>query len=130
MGIAVFQTEKKHKCAISQICVERSGSYILSCANDSTVSIMGVGCSEFNYTVTLRTSARSVGINEDFTTKGNQKFVVGEKQLRLFEKGFFGKYNDKVIYDGKDVDGYIHAISWKGDAIAFTNETGTRIWDW
>uniref|UniRef100_A0AC34GBS3 Uncharacterized protein n=1 Tax=Panagrolaimus sp. ES5 TaxID=591445 RepID=A0AC34GBS3_9BILA len=90
---------------------------------------MGIGCNEYNYTVTLRQSARSIGIIEDFTKKGNQKFVTGEKQLRIFEKGFFGIYNDKIIYDGKDPDGYIHAISWKGDAIAFTNETGTRIYD-
>jgi hypothetical protein len=90
---------------------------------------MGIGCNEYNYTVTLRQSARSIAIIEDFTKKGNQKFVTGEKQLRIFEKGFFGIYNDKIIYDGKDPDGYIHAVSWKGDAIAFTNETGTRIYD-
>ena len=110
--------------------MDRSGSYVLSCANDSTVAILGIGCHEFNYTLTLRQSARSIALIEDFTKKGNQKFAVGEKQLRVFEKGFFGKYNDKVIYEGKDADGYICAISWKADAIAFTNETGTRIYDW
>uniref|UniRef100_A0A914QGA6 HECT domain-containing protein n=1 Tax=Panagrolaimus davidi TaxID=227884 RepID=A0A914QGA6_9BILA len=121
-----FETVKKHKCSVSQICMDRSGSYLISCANDSTVSIMGIGCNEYNYTVLLRQPARSIAIIEDFTKKGNQKFVTGEKRL---EKGFFGIYNDKVIYDGKDPDGYIQAVSWKGDAIAFTNETGTRIYD-
>ncbi|KAE9549796.1 hypothetical protein FO519_006990 [Halicephalobus sp. NKZ332] len=122
-------TARKHKCAVSQIAVDKSGSYLISCANDSTVSIMGVGCTEFNYTVQLGQSARSVAIAEDFVRRGCQRFAIGERRLLVYEKGFFIKYSEKIIYEGKEKDGFISAVSWKGDNLAFTNETGTRIYD-
>ena len=120
---------KKHKCAVSQIAVDKSGSYLITCANDSTVSILGVGCNEFNYTVQLGQAARSVAIAEDFIKKGSQRFAIGEKKLLVYEKGFFTKYSEKVLYEGKEKDGLIGAVSWRGDTLAFTNETGTRIYD-
>lgn len=39
---------KSHKCAVTQISFDQFGNYFASCANDFTVSIVGIGCNEHN----------------------------------------------------------------------------------
>uniref|UniRef100_A0A0R3RBP6 CNH domain-containing protein n=1 Tax=Brugia timori TaxID=42155 RepID=A0A0R3RBP6_9BILA len=75
-------------------------------------------------------AARSVAIDPDFTKRGSgHMFVSGERNLLLHHRTFFGNYREKILYEGMDCDGIITQISWQGCCIAFTNETGTRIFD-
>uniref|UniRef100_A0A7E4W2R0 RING-type domain-containing protein n=1 Tax=Panagrellus redivivus TaxID=6233 RepID=A0A7E4W2R0_PANRE len=120
-------TVKAHSCEVAQIVIDKSGSYVLSCSNDRSVNLHGIGCNKLNERFNVR--AKSIAISENFTKRGHHKFLVGLEQLHLYEKGFLMSYNSKCLYSGKPEDGLIYAISWRGDVIAFTNETGTRIFD-
>ncbi|VDK80649.1 unnamed protein product [Onchocerca ochengi] len=78
----------------------------------------------------LKIAARSVAIDPDFTKRGSgHMFVTGERNLLLHQRTFFGNYKEKILYEGMDCDGMIMQISWQNCCIAFTNETGTRIFD-
>lgn len=78
----------------------------------------------------MRISARAVAISEDFSRQGSgQKFVIGERDLVIYERSFLGRRKISAIYQGLDKDGFISEISWNGHYIAFTNESGTRIYD-
>jgi hypothetical protein len=49
---------------------------------------MGIGCNEYNYTVTLRQSARSIAIIEDFTKKGIKNLLLVKSSLEYLKKDF------------------------------------------
>ncbi|VDN44982.1 unnamed protein product [Gongylonema pulchrum] len=85
----------------------------------------------FNFQVVdLKQAARSVAIAPDFTKRGSGHiFVTGDRNLSLHQRTFFGSYKEKVLYEGMERDGVILQISWHNCFIAFTNDTGTRIYD-
>ncbi|KAL3119667.1 hypothetical protein niasHT_006753 [Heterodera trifolii] len=131
----LHSSSRYHKCAVSSISIDRPGNYFISCANDFTVNIFGIGSSEFNQRLSLPHSAKVVEIASDFSRLGsNQRFLVGSRDLILYERGiraelFAGKRRETVLYKGLERDGLISAISWHGQYVAFSNETGTRIYD-
>ncbi|CAD5229223.1 unnamed protein product [Bursaphelenchus okinawaensis] len=131
LGYEHFEAkEKTHKHSVSQVAIDTQGSHVISCANDSTVCIRGIGSSETNEFLKLVPSAKSVALSEDFSKRGSgQRFVAGTQMLTLYEKGFLKKYKSLTLFQGLDRDGVISCCSWKGDFIAFTNDTGTRIYD-
>ncbi|KAI1704545.1 hypothetical protein DdX_14179 [Ditylenchus destructor] len=126
-------TARHHKCAVSCISIDKPGNYFISCANDFTVSIFGIGSNEYNQNIDLRSSnhaAKSVCIAEDFSRSGSgHRFVTGGRDLILYERNFLGRRKSTVIYQGLEKDGLITAVSWHGPYIGFTNESGTRIYD-
>lgn len=72
-----------------------------------------------------------VAIAQNFSINGSgQKFVVGERNLVLYERNFLGRRKSTVIYRGMERDGFISSVSWHSAYIAFTNDSGTRIYDW
>lgn len=56
--------------------------------------------------------------------------MIGERNLIMYERNFLGRRKNSIIYQGLDKDGFISVISWNDIYIAFTNESGTRIYDW
>ncbi|VDO60441.1 unnamed protein product, partial [Onchocerca flexuosa] len=114
-------TARHHRCPVTKISIDPTGSYFVSCSQDARISVMD-----------LKIAARSVAIDPDFTKRGSgHMFVIGERNLLLHQRTFFGNYKEKVdiLYEGMDCDGMITQISWQNSCIAFTNETGTRIFD-
>lgn len=71
----------------------------------------------------------------DFSRPGsNQRFIVGARDLIIYERGvraeyFLGKRRETILYKGLDRDGLISEVAWDGQHVAFTNETGTRVYD-
>ncbi|KHN74077.1 Vacuolar protein sorting-associated protein 41 -like protein [Toxocara canis] len=123
-------TARHHRCAVAAISVDLPGSYIASCALDARISIHGIGADEFTQIIDLKVAARSVVISPDFSKRGSgQMFVTGERDLLLHERRFFATHKYTSLYQGLERDGIISQISWRGPCIAFTNETGTRIYD-
>ena len=97
LHIKNFQTARHHRCAVTCLSVDASGSYIISCANDFKVSLFGIGCDEYNQVLELKFSARSVAIAEDFSRQGSgQRFVTGERSLIMYERGIFGVRSQTV----------------------------------
>uniref|UniRef100_F1KSV0 Vacuolar protein sorting-associated protein 41 n=1 Tax=Ascaris suum TaxID=6253 RepID=F1KSV0_ASCSU len=123
-------TARRHRSAVTAISVDTAGSYVASCALDARISIYGIGSDEFTQTIDLKVAARSVAISPDFSKRGSgQMFVTGERDLLLHERRFFSNHKYTSLYQGLERDGLISQISWRGSCIAFTNDTGTRIYD-
>ncbi|KAK6113842.1 WD domain G-beta repeat family protein [Brugia pahangi] len=123
-------TARHHRCPVTKISIDPTGSYFVSCSQDARISVAGITSFEFAQIIDLKIAARSVAIDPDFTKRGSgHMFVSGERNLLLHHRTFFGNYREKILYEGMDCDGIIAQISWQGCCIAFTNETGTRIFD-
>lgn len=113
------------------------------------VNIFGIGCMEYNQVKNTRKScthnhfqrlnlpfsAKIIAIAADFSRQGsNQRFIVGARDLICYERGvraefFLGKRRETVLYRGIERDGMVAAVAWEGQCVAFTNETGTRVYD-
>ncbi|VDK49048.1 unnamed protein product [Anisakis simplex] len=123
-------TARHHRCAVTSISIDSAGKYMASCALDARISICGIGSDEFTQTIDLKVAARSVAISPEFSKRGSgQMFVSGERDLVLHERRFFANRKFTIIYQGLERDGLINQISWHRSCIAFTNDTGTRIYD-
>ncbi|VDM57001.1 unnamed protein product [Angiostrongylus costaricensis] len=116
---------RPHRSAVTRLAVDELGNYVMSCANDCRVTISGIGSSNLNYVLNLSVMPRSIAINPFFSRPTSvPMFVVGERNLILYEKKFF-KYKELVTEE----DGFITQSSWKESLIAFTTDRGTRIFD-
>jgi len=75
--------------------------------------------------------AKAIALSPDFSRHGSgQRLVIGSRDLLLYETTFpIGRRRVTPLYQGLERDGQISAISWNGVNIAFTNESGTRIYD-
>uniref|UniRef100_A0A1I7YG52 Vacuolar protein sorting-associated protein 41 homolog n=1 Tax=Steinernema glaseri TaxID=37863 RepID=A0A1I7YG52_9BILA len=126
----VHSTSHSHRCAVGGIAIDKPGNYVISCAYDSQISIIGFGSSEYNQNVYIGTSAKCVAISEDYSRPNSgQRYVTGNTNVTLHEKGYIHKNKEKRLYQGFEKDGLIAAVSWNGNFIAFTNDTGTRVYD-
>uniref|UniRef100_A0A5S6R1W3 RING-type domain-containing protein n=1 Tax=Trichuris muris TaxID=70415 RepID=A0A5S6R1W3_TRIMR len=116
--------------AVNHISVDNAGEYLASCANDGKVVICGLFGSEHSRVVTMDRPIRSVAIHPEFS-RGSlcQQFVTGDRVLVLHERNLFSKYKQQLLFIGKERDGHIHNISWRGCLIAFANETGVLVYD-
>uniref|UniRef100_A0AC34QSB8 Uncharacterized protein n=2 Tax=Panagrolaimus sp. JU765 TaxID=591449 RepID=A0AC34QSB8_9BILA len=61
--------------------------------------------------------------------ENGQELVVGDRRLSIYEPSISNKYSATTLFEGREIDEFITAVSRKNDLIAFTNETGTRIYD-
>ncbi|KAJ1359668.1 hypothetical protein KIN20_018451 [Parelaphostrongylus tenuis] len=120
---------RPHRSAVTRLAIEESGNYVMSCANDCRVAVSGIGSTTLNYVLNLSIMPRSIAINPFFSRSTSvPMFVVGERNLILYEKKFF-KYKEFTIFRGGEEDGFITQCSWKDSFIAFTSDRGTRIYD-
>ncbi|CAD6185573.1 unnamed protein product [Caenorhabditis auriculariae] len=120
---------RPHRCAVSRLSVEATGSYILSCANDCRVVVTGIGTDELNCTINVQYMPKCIVMSPTFSRKDcTPSFLVGERSLILYEKKFLG-YKSQTLFDGGERDGFIMCCSWEGRYIAFSNDSGTRIFN-
>uniref|UniRef100_A0A1I8BSP0 RING-type domain-containing protein n=1 Tax=Meloidogyne hapla TaxID=6305 RepID=A0A1I8BSP0_MELHA len=124
-----------HKCAVSSISIDDSANYIITCANDFSIVIYGIGCSEYNQRISLTHSCKVVAIAGNFSRPSSgQRFLAASQNLVLYQRGvraefFSGKRRETTLYKGNQNDGLINCLTWRDPFVAFTNETGTRIYD-
>ncbi|CAL2050082.1 unnamed protein product [Caenorhabditis brenneri] len=120
---------KPHRCAVSKVKFDETGSYVLSCANDSKLVVSGVGNDKLCCTVNIQVMPKSVYFAPDFIRQqSGHCFIMGERNLMLYEKKLF-QYKAMTLYSGSERDGFIHCCSWNDNFIAFTNDTGTRVYE-
>ncbi|EFO82735.1 CRE-VPS-41 protein [Caenorhabditis remanei] len=120
---------KPHRCAVSRVKFDETGSYVLSCANDSKLVVSGVGTDKLCCTVNITVMPKSIAFSPDFIRQqSGHCFIMGERNLVLYEKTFF-QYKANNLYSGSERDGFIHCCSWNDNFIAFTNDTGTRVYE-
>nr|CAD2131331.1 unnamed protein product [Meloidogyne enterolobii] len=124
-----------HKCAVSSISIDDAANYIVTCANDFSIVIYGIGCSEYNQRIPVTQSCKVVAIAGNFSRPSSgQRFLAANQNLVLYQRGvraefFSGKRRETCLYKGTQTDGLINCLSWRENFVAFTNETGTRIYD-
>ncbi|CAB3400575.1 unnamed protein product [Caenorhabditis bovis] len=129
-GFADFENVpimKPHRCPVSKLKIDKTGSYIISCANDGKVVISGIGSSGLCCTININYMPRSIAIEPDFVRSQYHSFILGERRLVLYEKKLF--YKTTNVFSGAERDGFITCCSWENDYIAFTNDMGTQIYD-
>uniref|UniRef100_A0A1I8EKL1 Vps39_2 domain-containing protein n=1 Tax=Wuchereria bancrofti TaxID=6293 RepID=A0A1I8EKL1_WUCBA len=86
-------TARHHRCSVTKISIDPTGSYFVSCSQDARISVAGITSFEF-----AQIAARSVAIDPDFTKRGSgHMFVSGERNLLLHYRTFFGNYREKVV---------------------------------
>ncbi|ULT82386.1 hypothetical protein L3Y34_011977 [Caenorhabditis briggsae] len=120
---------KPHRCAVSKLKFDETGSYILSCANDSKLVVSGIGNDKLCCTVNIQVMPKSICFSPDFIRQqSGHCFIMGERNLVLYEKRLF-QYKASNLYSGSERDGFIHCCSWNDNLIAFTNDTGTRVYE-
>ncbi|VDK80996.1 unnamed protein product [Litomosoides sigmodontis] len=89
-------TTRHHRCPVTKISIDPTGSYFVSCSQDARVSVAGITSFELAQVVDLKLAARSVAIDPDFTKRGfGHMFVTGERNLLLHRRTFFGSYKEK-----------------------------------
>ncbi|CCD65714.1 Vacuolar protein sorting-associated protein 41 homolog [Caenorhabditis elegans] len=72
---------------------------------------------------------KSIYFSPDFIRQqSGHCFIMGERNLVLYEKRMF-QYKASSLYSGSERDGFIHCCSWNENLIAFTNDTGTRVYE-
>jgi hypothetical protein len=77
----------------------------------------------FNY----RRPVKSVAIDPEYKNKSTHQFVSGgmAEQLIMNEKGWLG-HKDIVLHAN---EGPIYSIKWRGNFIAWANDTGIKMYD-
>ncbi|ETN86670.1 hypothetical protein NECAME_16201 [Necator americanus] len=120
---------RPHRSAVTKLSIDEQGNYVMSCGNDGRVAVSGIGCDNLNHVVSLSVMPRSIAISPLFSKPTLfPMFVVGERNLTIYEKKFFS-YKETVIFRGGEKDGFISQCSWQQSLIALTNDGGTRIFD-
>uniref|UniRef100_A0A0N5AMX6 RING-type domain-containing protein n=1 Tax=Syphacia muris TaxID=451379 RepID=A0A0N5AMX6_9BILA len=123
-------TVKHHKSSITNVVIDGTGGYMISCASDAVSRICSVGSTELNQTLDLKTPAKCLAISPNFAKRNSgHGFITGDKNLVLHEHKIFFNYRSNVLYQGIDRDGYILQVSWHENYILFTNNTGSRLYD-
>uniref|UniRef100_A0A914VKR4 Vacuolar protein sorting-associated protein 41 homolog n=1 Tax=Plectus sambesii TaxID=2011161 RepID=A0A914VKR4_9BILA len=129
-NVLPMKSLNQHTAAVNQISIDGSGDYLISCSNDGKVIIFGLASAEYNQVLSMNRPIRSVAIANDFSkSNSGQQFATGDRTLTLHERTFFNSDKQTVLFTGKDKDGFITTISWRGPLVAFTNDTGTRVYD-
>ncbi|KAJ1491242.1 hypothetical protein T484DRAFT_1775170 [Baffinella frigidus] len=145
-----------HTAVVNDLAFDRGGDAVASCSDDGTVVVNVASCSDdgtvvinglssaecasFTYQRPVRSIALdpkferkgnrhvgSIALDPKFERKGNRQFASGglAAQLLLNEKGWFST-KDKVVHSG---EGPVGAVAWEGSLIAWSNDTGVKIFD-
>lgn len=85
--------------------------------------------------ISVPQSCKVVAIAGNFSRPSSgQRVLAANQNLILYQRGvraefFSGKRRETILYKGTQNDGLINCCTWRDSFIAFTNETGTRIYD-
>ncbi|XP_074600039.1 vacuolar protein sorting-associated protein 41 homolog isoform X4 [Brevipalpus obovatus] len=106
--------------------IESRGEYIASCSS-SKVIIFGLYSNDCNNVFDFDRSVHCVAIDPLFCKPGGgRRLVTGDERVVLHEKTFLARYKSTLLHEGY---GQIRAIKWRGNLIAFSSDTGIRIFD-
>ena len=52
-NVNIDSCARNHKCAVTCVAIDDPANYIVSCANDFSIVIFGIGCAEYNQAATF-----------------------------------------------------------------------------
>ncbi|KAK9762214.1 Vacuolar protein sorting-associated protein 41, variant 2 [Basidiobolus ranarum] len=117
---------RPHGATINSLSIDDHEEYVATASDDGKVLITGLYNDEifsFNY---MR-PVKCIALDPEFSKKSTRQFVSGGMagQLIMNQKGWLG-HKDTILHGG---EGPIYALEWRGDLIAWANDTGVKIYD-
>jgi vacuolar protein sorting-associated protein 41 len=74
----------------------------------------------------LERHVKCIELDPLYWKSSKRRFIVGDNKLTLYEKGFFGALSPTVLCEA---EGFVNAVSWNGDFIAWASCIGVRVYD-
>uniref|UniRef100_A0AC35U322 BRCT domain-containing protein n=1 Tax=Rhabditophanes sp. KR3021 TaxID=114890 RepID=A0AC35U322_9BILA len=120
---------RKHKTPVISLSFDDNCNYLASLSTDGMVSVLGIGLDDFNMFQQVIPVPRCIILSKDYGIRGSgQKMIVAGRELKILKRRLI-RISEERLYAGLDKDGFISALSWRKSLIAFSNISGTRIWD-
>ncbi|KAL4222561.1 Vacuolar protein sorting-associated protein 41 [Mactra antiquata] len=116
-----------HTTTVNHISVDLSGDFIATCSDDGKVCIIGLYSNEDPQVINFNRPVKSVALEPDFSKSRSKQFVIGtnDDKLVLNERSYFGS-KKTTLHDG---GGSIREIRWCGHLLAWSDDTGVRVYD-
>ncbi|KAI9283703.1 hypothetical protein BC943DRAFT_280643 [Umbelopsis sp. AD052] len=122
----LIKSWQNHSATVNDISIDNAEDYVATASDDGKIYVCALYTPEvqsFNY----RRPVKSVAIDPEFKNKSTHQFVSGgmAEQLIMNEKGWLG-HKDTVLHAN---EGPIYSIKWRGNLIAWANDTGVKMYD-
>ena len=117
---------QQHEASVVDVCCDRKGEYVASCAADGSVWVQSLYTEEkarFEY----NSSLSAIALDPEYASNASRRFVVGGEAGKLWmnNRGWLGT-RDTVLHHG---EGPVQNIKWCGNYIAWANNVGVKIFD-
>ncbi|KAL5273462.1 VPS41 family protein [Megaselia abdita] len=115
-----------HKVAVNGISTDAREEHVASCSDDGHAIITGLFSDSNNQDVNVEKPVKSIALDPDPKSPSVKRFIIGDDCLTLYEKTFFKGLNKTVL---SRAEGFVTAIAWNGQFVAWASHTGVRIYD-
>lgn len=121
------QDLQRHVVSVNAISIDQKGEYIATCSDHGTVEIKGLYSDENNPKLNQGQNVKSIALDPLYYKPGSgRKFIVGDKNLTLYEKTFLKGLKATVL---STAEGYVTNITWADQWIAWSSHIGVRVYD-
>ncbi|KAM3928991.1 vacuolar protein sorting-associated protein 41 homolog [Leptodactylus fuscus] len=110
---------------INQISLDESGEHVGVCAEDGKVQVFGLYSREGLHEI-FDCPIKIVAVHPQFGRSASKQFVTGGKRLILYERTWLNRWKTTILHEG---EGTITNLKWKGNLIAWANDSGVKIID-
>ncbi|KAM3580631.1 Vacuolar protein sorting-associated protein 41 [Umbelopsis sp. WA50703] len=122
----LIKSWQNHSATVNDISIDEAEDFVATASDDGKIYVCALYTPEiqsFNY----RRPVKSVAIDPEYKNKSTRQFVSGgmAEQLIMNEKGWLG-HKDVVLHAN---EGPIYSIKWRGNFIAWANDTGVKMYD-
>jgi len=114
----------EHNFAINQISADEKGEYIGTCSDDGNVHISCLYAEDNSVSLKLDRQIKSIELDPMYCK--TKRFILGDRQLTLYDRTFFKGFKPRVLSES---EGFVSAIKWNGDFVAWSSSMGVRIYD-
>ncbi|KAF8180219.1 vacuolar assembling protein VPS41 [Pholiota molesta] len=121
-----IKSYKPHLASVVDISLDATADFVATASIDGQVVVHSLSTPE-NYSFDMKRPMRTVAMEPNFAKKSSRAFVCGglSGALVMREKGWLG-HKETTIHSG---EGPIWQVRWRGQLIAWANDTGVKIYD-
>ncbi|XP_055377491.1 vacuolar protein sorting-associated protein 41 homolog [Condylostylus longicornis] len=115
-----------HSVAVNQISIDKKGEFLASCSDDGKIFLTGLFGDDGDQKLLLGKSVKCIALDSETKYSSVNRFIIGDENLILYEKNFLNNMKPVVLCKA---DGYVSAVSWNTQFIAWTSNTEVRVYD-
>ncbi|KAF9476712.1 vacuolar protein sorting-associated protein 41 [Pholiota conissans] len=121
-----IKSYKPHLASVVDISLDATADFVATASIDGQVVVHSLSTPE-NYSFDMKRPMRTVAMEPNFAKKSSRAFICGglSGSLVMREKGWLG-HKETTIHSG---EGPIWQVRWRGQLIAWANDTGVKIYD-